>query len=487
MEQAYVAINSGDSEENNNPNTDNLLRAQRKMQLRNVILVGIVFMLLSSASQTSSTVETIVIDSVHDQYFNGTSTLGYKLLAVLNGVIAGSVWISQTMVANIGPKYGMLIGGVCYCIFVSTFIRPLVSTLFAGVVILGVGQAVLWTSEGVFLSLNSDKETIGRNSAVFWALYQTSLLWGNFYFFYKMNGAETIDDVTRYWIFGALVVLAGAGTFLIMALKYPVPKLVPHSINADGSVKVESAEVKSRGLVDSIRCSLRLITTKRMLFAMWTFIYIGLEQTFWSNVYDSSLGYTKKFGTHIADSLVGLSGVFVGIGEILGSIIFGLADTRFPRMGRDPVIICGFVSHMVAIFLVFINIPNAAPLGATFDDGFIHPSFQLALFCSVLFGFGDSAFNTQLYSYLGEMYAADSVPAFALFQFIWGLTCCGAFFYATVLHLYIQLLILAIIGSIATITFCKLEWDYKKTRIPFLQSERSQLADEGTENLLHNE
>lgn len=56
-----------------------------------------------------------------------------------------------------------------------------------------------------------------------------------------------------------------------------------------------------------------------MLLLIWTFIYIGLEQTFWSNVYDSSLGYTMQFGTSVTKSLVGLSGVVVGIGEILGS------------------------------------------------------------------------------------------------------------------------------------------------------------------------
>lgn len=41
---------------------------------------------------------------VHDRYFNGTSTMGYNLLAVLNGVGASSVWISQTVVSNIGRR-----------------------------------------------------------------------------------------------------------------------------------------------------------------------------------------------------------------------------------------------------------------------------------------------------------------------------------------------------------------------------------------------
>ena len=42
-----------------------------------------------------------------------------------------------------------------------------------------------------------------------------------------------------------------------------------------------------------------------------------MELSFWVNVYGTSLGYTMRFGS-VRQSLVGLSGVFVGIGEISG-------------------------------------------------------------------------------------------------------------------------------------------------------------------------
>lgn len=125
-------------------------------------------------------------------------------------------------------------------------------------------------------------------------------------------------------------------------------------------------------------------------------MYIALEQTFWSNVYQSSLGYTKQFGPGVSESLVGLSGVCVGCGEILGklkvyfdqcrcvkwfyrlrcvlgSFVYGLVDKRFPRLGRDPVVVSGYLLHMIAFFLVFVNIPNDASLGDTFSEAIIHP------------------------------------------------------------------------------------------------------------------
>lgn len=43
----------------------------------------------------------------------------------------------------------------------------------------------------------------------------------------------------------------------------------------------------------------------------------GLELTFFSGVYGTCIGAVNKFGSD-EKSLIGLSGIFIGIGEILG-------------------------------------------------------------------------------------------------------------------------------------------------------------------------
>lgn len=132
-----------------------------------------------------------------------------------------------------------------------------------------------------------------------------------------------------------------------------------------------------------------------------------------------------------------MSGIFIGLGEVLGKIqcrncvatnsnpinvlggaLFGILGQITNKWGRDPIVMSGFVTHILSFFLIFINLPNSAPFGDTNDTAFITSNAILAIFCSFLLGFGDACFNTQIYSILGGVYSSDSASAFAIFKFV---------------------------------------------------------------------
>lgn len=102
---------------------------------------------------------------------------------------------------------------------------------------------------------------------------------------------------------------------------------------------------------------------------------------------------------------------------IPGGALFGILGNKTTRWGRDPIVIMGYLIHLSSFFLIFINLPNAAPFGDTNDVSYINPSPYLAMLCSFLLGFGDACFNTQIYSILGGNYSDKSTSAFALFKF----------------------------------------------------------------------
>jgi hypothetical protein len=68
--------------------------------------------------------------------------------------------------------------------------------------------------------------------------------------------------------------------------------------------------------------------------------------------------------------LVGLSGIFIGVGEVSGGVAFGLLGSKITtKLGRDPIVILGFIVHVLAFFLIFLNLPNYANFGDTDDIG----------------------------------------------------------------------------------------------------------------------
>lgn len=163
--------------------------------------------------------------------------------------------------------------------------------------------------------------------------------------------------------------------------------------------------------------------------------------------------------------------------------MFGIFGQKTNKWGRDPIVMVGFVLHALAFFLIFINLPDAAPLGKTNDKAFITTNAVLAIFCSFLLGFGDACFNTQIYSILGSVYADDSASAFAIFKFTQviiinlhpflkliifflcnsqSVAAAACFFYASHVGLFVQLGILIVLGIFGTVTFVMVEWAIKK-------------------------
>lgn len=95
-------------------------------------------------------------------------------------------------------------------------------------------------------------------------------------------------------------------------------------------------------------------------FSVFEWKILGFELSFYSGVYSPSIGFTLKMGES-AKQLVGLSGIFIGIGEISGGVLFGLLGSKTIKYGRDPIVIVGFIVHLISFVLIYLNLPDDAP------------------------------------------------------------------------------------------------------------------------------
>jgi len=413
--------------------------------------------------------------------FNGDA---YISLAIIYGVFATCNWLAPSYISITGPRIAILTGAICYVLFISSFFWPHDILLYTASGIIGVGAALIWTGHGQYLTENSDDDTMSRNAGIFWAIFQTSQFAGNLFVFFVFINSVTIDAKQRLIVFTVLTTLAVIGTLVLGMLRRS-----PQRLSLGEAEGVSSADkelrlpepMREKPLLAAWRAfkdAFKLFITPNMLLLSLTFIYTGLELTFYSGVYSNSVGFTKKIGEN-RKSLVGLSGIFIGLGEVMGGAIFGILASKISRRcGGWPVVIIGLFVHLFAFISIFLNLPNDASFEDTDNVSFIQkPSQVFAMAGSLALGFGDACFNTQIYSLLGVLFAKESAPAFALFKFCQSVAAAISFSYSTKAGLHVQLAVLLVTIFLGTAGFCYVEYKTKKAKNEIPQENDPALVD----------
>ncbi|KAK7940529.1 hypothetical protein WMY93_003855 [Mugilogobius chulae] len=316
---------------------------------------------------------------------------------------------------------------------------PIHMVFYLTSLLIGIGAAMLWTAQGQFLVENSEASTINRNTGMFWALLQCSMIFGNLYIYFEWNGATDISDNSRRNVFLSLLVASVLGTlsFLILRQSHPDEEMLSdeegqsllttrmrYKHRANSAMQDAKAEFKT---------IFQLLKTKTIVLLSPCMAYSGLELSFYSGVYGTCIGATTHFGG-AAKGLIGISGIVIGAGEIVGGGLFGLL-CKNNRFRRTSVVFLGMVVHFVAFYLIFLNIPADAPVvfkTTTQMSPYLSPSVSIALLCS-------SCLDSE-----------TSTPAFAIFKFIQSVFAAVAFFYSGHLLLMWQLLVMVVLGFSGT-------------------------------------
>ncbi|XP_035470263.1 UNC93-like protein MFSD11 [Scophthalmus maximus] len=427
----------------------------------NVVILGVGFLFIFTAFTTCGNVEQTVVKSLGNDTFAGS---GYHSLGIIYGVFSFANLLAPTVVTVLGPKMSMFLSGLLYSGYIAVFIVPSTWSFYFTSVLIGVGAAMLWTAQGHFLVENSEASTINRNTGMFWALLQCSMLFGNLYIYFDWNGRTEISDGSRKNIFLSLLVtsILGTLTFLVLRRSHHEEEMLSEeegrTLLSTRTMYKHRASSAMQDARSEFKTTLKLLKTKTILLLSPCMAYSGLELSFYSGVYGTCIGATAQFG-EAAKGLIGISGIVVGIGEIVGGGFFGLL-CKNNRFRRTSVVFLAMVVHFVAFYLIFLNIPDDAPVvfqTNTQKTPYLTPSVSIALLCSFLLGLGDSCFNTQLYSVLGCVYAEHSTPAFAIFKFIQSVFAAVAFFYSGYVLLMWQLLLMIILGFTGTLCFFVVE------------------------------
>ena len=185
---------------------------------------GIAFLALFTAFQTSSAYQaTVLKDLLNDP------TLGFEALAIIYVVFSFSNFVSPPIVAALGARLSMFLGGMGYALYILAFLHPSRHLILAAAAVLGLSAAVIWTAQGHFITQCSDESNRGMHSGLFWAMLQCSLLIGNLigYFVLPDLDGSTPADIAKFTpifhhFYLVLFIAACAGVCVFLLLRKPV-------------------------------------------------------------------------------------------------------------------------------------------------------------------------------------------------------------------------------------------------------------------------
>ncbi|XP_055332883.1 UNC93-like protein MFSD11 isoform X2 [Paramacrobiotus metropolitanus] len=409
--------------------------------------------------------QAVVLYSVNDEYFEASTTFGYTLWAISSGVACVAVLVAPSIVALVGPKVTLITGGICTTLYVAAFIRPLKSTMYMAAVFVTLGSTLMWQVQGHFITVNSTNKRVSRNTGIFLALYQSSLVLSNLFYFFMLNGDEVISPAKRIQIFSILTAAATIGVIVLTLLVHPWLEKIPRppaEVSVDKQEAVQ-AQPSHRTPGEAFYAMLQAMRRKDIMILIPVFFYLGIEGSFWS-IYATALGYTERFGS-LQQALVGLTSVFAGAGEIIAGTLVGLLGKWMHYNGKDGILVIGMLVHIVMAYMTFLNTPMIASTTVTSDKAFVGPNAYIAMLISFMLGLGDGIFNGQIIGYLGSAYRHDCVSVFAVCNFWAAIGSTVAFLYAALLLPY-QLLILILVAIAGTTGFCIVEWKNFRKPLP---------------------
>uniref|UniRef100_A0A6P7GNR6 UNC93-like protein MFSD11 n=1 Tax=Diabrotica virgifera virgifera TaxID=50390 RepID=A0A6P7GNR6_DIAVI len=405
--------------------------------LRNIMLLSVGFLLLLTGTQTMISIQKTIIDSIEkdDPSFEEN---GYYSQAITGGFSALFNLTVPSIINAFGSKLAMVLGALLSILFILQFMLEKVWVLYTACGLLGLGLALLWVAEGNYLALNSTETTINRNTGIFTIIASSNMIIGNVIVMVGFSGRDQIHKETRTLV---LAILAGVCTAALVVFVF-LPK---------HKKEEKISETKVVGVLESLVKPVKLFFTKNMLLLSFTFVYSGLELGFFNGIYAPSIGFTEEI--HNRKQLVGMSGIFVGIGEVFAGSAISTFGKKVAELGRSVLIGVACLVHSLSFILIFINLPDNSPFGDTDEPAIIQSNTVLAMFCSFLLGLGDCIYINVIFSLLATVYSEEAPSAFAIFQFFLAVGMVINFITAELLGLYYKLAMLFGLGILNTVLF----------------------------------
>ncbi|CAJ0945278.1 unnamed protein product, partial [Mesorhabditis belari] len=422
-----------------------------------VTRLGLAFFFIFSAFNSQAYIEIAVLRNLSETGDFGLSpNSGYYSFCIIYFSFTIANLLTPPIIAKFGAKWSMVIGCLCYSFFLIAFLHLNSWLLYSLSALLGVGAALLWTGNGVYLVKFSRGQHMTRNSVIMWTMFQSSLVAGAAFLAIVLLRGDLVSSYR--FIYGVFFALCFLGFLVLLTL----PNDIKMMEEAEPLLGEEPAQLPT-SLQEEFVSTFTLLMSRKM--GIFTFIsgFLGIMGSYLGGIYTACISATTRLsGSN--EAVIAFNVLAMGVAEIIcGFFLSFLAQSQrinsSSKFDRKTITLIGSIMIIVVCILSFLNLPVESTMRKTNEIGIIEPSLLLSLLTAFCLGVADSCWQTQTLNILGDTYKGkEATPAFALFRFFQAMSAGVAFLYGSLLSLHWQLLIISITSILAFAAFDQFEY-----------------------------
>ncbi|KAM9992500.1 hypothetical protein ACTFIY_009935 [Dictyostelium cf. discoideum] len=404
----------------------------------NIIILGLCFCILFSAFSPTQILQTTI-----------NQNLGYYTLAVLYSSLSISNFISPFIVSKFGEKISLIIGTLSYAMYIGSNIYVTQTSLYISSILVGFGGAILWNAQGSLIIKYSTEETIGPNTGLFFALFQTDQIIGNLGSATLINKAGLSNNILFSIFMGISIIPIIGFLFLNCPITTKIKKTIkPINIQDEeetkGNQENHDGDDDDLSIKNIFKSIIILFKDKPIQLLIPSLVYSGISQTFFFGVFSSLIGV----------EWVGYVMSVFGFFDALSSFILGKLSYK---IGRKILILISTISSIIGtILIILVNQSKIIHFStANNDNNNNYGEYKILFYFigSALLGFSDAGFNTQLYSLLGVLYPTNGEAAVGVFKFVQSTATAVAFIYGPYASLFENIFVLDCFVIISCVFF----------------------------------
>lgn len=432
---------------------------------KNILVVSIGFLSLFTAYGGLQSLQSSL---------NAEQGMGVASLSVIYAsIIISSMFLPPIMIKNLGCKWTIVVGMVCYVSYSIGNFVPGWYTLIPTSIILGLGGSPLWSAKCTYLTISGNlqagaegkrgSDIINQYFGIFFFIFQSSAVWGNLMSSLIFGQDTNIANITAEQLQTCGAADCGLDITSNSTTSRPAETLVWTLVGCyigvgvlailivaiflDNIDREQVSEFRGNRepLCHTFMATFRLLKDWRLITLIPLTMYSGFEQSFLSGEYTKNY-VTCALGIHF----VGFIMMCFGATNSLCSFLFG----RLARYtGRAALFFFAALTNFACIMALLFWRPHPDDLPVFF----VFPA---------LWGMADAIWQTQTNALYGVLFPRHKEAAFANYRMWESLGFVIAFAYSTFLCLEYKLYILLAVLVLTLVTYPIVEYHEHKNPTP---------------------